>query len=148
MIRPPTKMEEKIAAKIKRVIQIGLSTHSHDHEINPVTFSTAKIKTKATIGSVLDRWDLFSVRITEPPWIPICWVEYTIPSVERTPLYARTFPFYCVRAYRLCTHVRSDWPETHNIGGCKIGGCKAKVREPPPWWYPAFARLPLCVLSP
>ena len=67
MIRPPTKMEEKIAAKIKRVIQIGLSTHSHDHEINPVTFSTAKIKTKATIGSILDRWDFFSVRITEPP---------------------------------------------------------------------------------
>jgi hypothetical protein len=66
-IRPPTKMKEKIAAKIKRVIQIGLSTHSHDHEINPVTFSTAKIKTKATIGSILDRWDFFSVRITEPP---------------------------------------------------------------------------------
>ena len=66
-IRPPTKMEEKIAAKNKRVIQIGLNTHSHDHEINPVTFSTAKIKTKATIGSILDRWDFFSVRITEPP---------------------------------------------------------------------------------
>ena len=66
-IRPPTKMEEKIAAKIKRVIQIGLSTHSHDHEINPVTFSTAKIKTKATIGSILDRWDFLSVRITKPP---------------------------------------------------------------------------------
>ena len=66
-IRPPTKMEEKIAAKNKRVIQIGLNTHSHDHEINPVTFSTAKIKTKATIGSILDRWDFFSVCITEPP---------------------------------------------------------------------------------
>ena len=70
-IRPPTKMEEKIAAKNKRVIQIGLNTHSHDHEINPVTFSTAKIKTKATIGSILDRWDFFSVCITEPPQIPI-----------------------------------------------------------------------------
>ena len=69
-IRPPTKMEEKIAAKNKRVIQIGLNTHSHDHEINPVTFSTAKIKTKATIGSILDRWDFFSVCITEPPQIP------------------------------------------------------------------------------
>ena len=66
-IRPPTKMKEKIAAKNKRVIQIGLNTHSHDHEINPVTFSTAKIKTKATIGSILDRWDFFSVCITEPP---------------------------------------------------------------------------------
>ena len=66
-IRPPTKMEEKIAAKNKRVIQIGLNTHSHDHEINPVTFSTAKIKTKATIESILDRWDFFSVCITEPP---------------------------------------------------------------------------------
>ena len=60
-------MKEKIAAKIKRVIQIGLSTHSHGHEINPVTFSTAKIKTKVTMGSILARWDFFSVRITKPP---------------------------------------------------------------------------------
>ena len=82
-IRPPTKMEEKIAAKNKRVIQIGLNTHSHDHEINPVTFSTAKIKTKATIGSILDRWDFFSVCITEPPWIPICWTKPSIPHPPR-----------------------------------------------------------------
>lgn len=57
----------KNSSENQRVIQIGLSTHSHDHEINPVTFSTAKIKTKAIIGSILDRLDFFSVRITEPP---------------------------------------------------------------------------------
>lgn len=33
------------------------------------------------------------------------------------------------------TDIRSDWPETHSIGGCK-----AKGRIPPSWWYPAFAR--------
>ena len=88
-IRPPTKMEEKIAAKNKRVIQIGLNTHSHDHEINPVTFSTAKIKTKATIGSILDRWDFFSVCITEPPWIPSCRVQYTTPNPHCKRVYVR-----------------------------------------------------------
>ena len=41
------------------------------------------------------------------------------------------------------TDIRSDWPETHSIGGCK-----AKGRIPPSWWYSAFARLLLCVLSP
>ena len=53
--RPPTKMAEKTAAKNKRVSQSGLSTHSQDHEINPVTLSTAKISTKEKIGSIPDR---------------------------------------------------------------------------------------------
>ena len=54
-IRPPTKMAEKTAAKNKRVSQSGLSTHNQDHEINPVTLSTAKISNKATIGSIPGR---------------------------------------------------------------------------------------------
>ena len=55
-------MAEKITAKNKDVIQIGLSTHNQDHEINPVTFSTTKISVKATIGSIPDRLALFSIR--------------------------------------------------------------------------------------
>ena len=139
-------MEEKIAAKIKRVIQIGLSTHSHDHEINPVTFSTAKIKTKATIGSILDRWDFFSVRITEPPWIPICWAKYIIPPAERTSLYVRTFLFSAyvrtghVRTYTAIGPKRTIWGKDRIKLSDFEPDSKAKGRTPPPWRYPAFTR--------
>ena len=63
-IRPPTKMTEKIAAKNRNVSQIGLSTHNHDHEIKPITFSTTKIKVKATTGSVPERLDFFSIHLS------------------------------------------------------------------------------------
>ena len=43
-------MAEKITAKNKDVIQIGLSTHNQDHEINPVAFNTTKISVKVKIG--------------------------------------------------------------------------------------------------
>ena len=144
-IRPPTKMEEKIAVKIKRVIQIGLSTHSHDHEINPVTFSTAKIKTKATIGSILDRWNFFSVRITEPPWISICWAEYTIPQTERLPLICQNFPFF------LRTYVPAMYACTQRLTrNAQYRGMQSKRQGTPQWWYPAFtcSCLPFCVLPP
>ena len=50
--------------------------------------------------------------------LPSNLFEPSIPyrKPKEHPLYARTFPFYCVRAYRPCTDVRSDWSETRNIG--------------------------------
>ena len=57
-------MEEKITAKNKNVSQIGLSTHNQDHEINPIAFSTTKISVKTTIGSIPDRFALFSIHIS------------------------------------------------------------------------------------
>ena len=56
-------MAEKITAKNKDVIQIGLSTHNQDHEINPVAFNTTKISVKVTMGSIPDRLAFFSIRI-------------------------------------------------------------------------------------
>ena len=51
--------------------------------------------------------------------LPSNLFEPSIPyrKPKEHPLYARSFPFYCVRAYRPCTDVRSDWSETRNIGG-------------------------------
>ena len=42
--------------------------------------------------------------------LPSNLFEPSIPyrKPKEHPLYARTFPFYCVRAYRPCTDVRSD----------------------------------------
>ena len=43
----------------------------------------------------------------------------------QSPLEGRTWAFCCVRAYAaggfLCTHVRSERPKTHHIGGSKAG---------------------------
>ena len=80
-------MAEKTAAKNKSVSQIGLNTHSQDHEFRPVTLSTTKISVKTTIGSFPDRpyrLDFFSVRITAPPQLPFSQAEYTILPNKRT----------------------------------------------------------------
>jgi hypothetical protein len=50
--------------KNKNVSQIGLNTHNQGHEINSVALSTMKIRTKATTGSIPDRFVFFSIRIS------------------------------------------------------------------------------------
>ena len=56
-------MAEKTAAKNRKVSQIGLSTHSQDHEIHPIIFNITKNSVSAMIGSLPGRFGFFSVRI-------------------------------------------------------------------------------------
>lgn len=81
-------MAEKITAKNKDVIQIGLSTHNQDHEINPVAFNTTKISVKVTMGSIPDRLAFFSIRINTSKfrfveWMiahPFCYINMYLPK--------------------------------------------------------------------
>jgi hypothetical protein len=90
VIRPPTKMTEKIAAKSRNVSQIGLSTHNHDHEIKPITFSTTKIKVKATTGSVPERLDFFSIHLS--PRSSPTFQAPQIPAIDKTPRFWVYYP--------------------------------------------------------
>lgn len=78
-------MAEKITAKNKDVIQIGLSTHNQDHEINPIAFSTTKISVKTTIGSIPDRFALFSIRISTSKF------KFAVPMIPRNPCPVQRF---------------------------------------------------------
>ena len=49
-------MAAKTAAKNKKVSQIGLSTHSQDHEIHPIIFNITKNSVSAMIGSLPGRF--------------------------------------------------------------------------------------------
>ena len=53
-----------------------------------------------------------------------------------------------VRTYAAISPKRTTWGKDRiKLSDCEPDS-KAKGRAPPPWWYPAFVRLLLCVLSP
>lgn len=98
-------MAEKITAKNKDVIQIGLSTHNQDHEINPVAFNTTKISVKVTMGSIPDRLAFFSIRINTSKF------RFVEPIIALDSCHFNMFLWKPPKLYSSNTFLKRDSPD-------------------------------------